>query len=189
MTRGHPTNDFDQRADDVSLEHPEVVEHYRRDHQIACAHARDDAGTEDLDKPRSPTAPCSGHCSMTPPRTTAGPRTASGPILTAVGSRTILTAVGSRTTARLRRWPVPAKRQAPAIGPTGSHRLGRRSPPRRGSPRADPVTIRPPRIVDRARTERGLPQPLGRGAGRFTRRWRFHRRVADGGYRRRHVGR
>ena len=47
-TRGYPTDDFDQRAADVSVEHPEVVEHYRRAHQIAVAHARGDAGTEDL---------------------------------------------------------------------------------------------------------------------------------------------
>lgn len=47
-TRGYPTDDFDQRAADVSVEHPEVVEHYRRAHQIALAHAHGDAGTEDL---------------------------------------------------------------------------------------------------------------------------------------------
>ena len=47
-SRGYPTDDFDQRAADVSVEHPEVVEHYRRAHQIAVAHARGDAGTEDL---------------------------------------------------------------------------------------------------------------------------------------------
>ena len=47
-TRGYPTDDFDQRAADVSVEHPEVVEHYRQAHQIAVAHARGDASTEDL---------------------------------------------------------------------------------------------------------------------------------------------
>ena len=47
-SRGYPTDDFDQRAADVSVEHPEVVEHYRRAHQIAVAHARGDADTEDL---------------------------------------------------------------------------------------------------------------------------------------------
>lgn len=46
--RGYPTDDFDQRADDVSVEHPEVVEHYRRAHQVAVAHERGDAGTEQL---------------------------------------------------------------------------------------------------------------------------------------------
>ncbi len=47
-TRGYPTDDFDQRAADVSVEHPEVVEHYRRAHQIAVTHARGDASTEEL---------------------------------------------------------------------------------------------------------------------------------------------
>lgn len=47
-SRGYPTDDFDQRAADVSVEHPEVVEHYRRAHQIAVAHTRGEAGTEDL---------------------------------------------------------------------------------------------------------------------------------------------
>lgn len=47
-TRGYPTDDFDQRADDVSVEHPEVVAHYRQAHQVAVAHERGDAGTEDL---------------------------------------------------------------------------------------------------------------------------------------------
>ena len=47
-TRGYPTDDFDQRADDVSVEHPEVVQHYRSAHQVAVAHERGDAGTEDL---------------------------------------------------------------------------------------------------------------------------------------------
>lgn len=46
--RGYPTDDFDQRADDVSVEYPDVVEHYRRAHQVAVAHERGDAGTEDL---------------------------------------------------------------------------------------------------------------------------------------------
>jgi hypothetical protein len=46
--RGYPTDDFDQRAADVSVEHPEVVEHYRDAHRIAVAHERGDAGTEEL---------------------------------------------------------------------------------------------------------------------------------------------
>ena len=46
--RGYPTDDFDQRAADVSVDHPDVVEHYREAHQIAVAHERGDAGTEDL---------------------------------------------------------------------------------------------------------------------------------------------
>jgi hypothetical protein len=46
--RGYPTDDFDQRAADVSVDHPDVVEHYREAHRIAVAHERGDAGTEDL---------------------------------------------------------------------------------------------------------------------------------------------
>jgi hypothetical protein len=46
--RGYPTDDFDQRAADVSVEHPEVVEHYRDAHRVAVAHERGDAGTEQL---------------------------------------------------------------------------------------------------------------------------------------------
>ena len=46
--RGYPTDDFDQRAADVSVDHPDVVEHYRQAHRIAVAHERGEAGTEDL---------------------------------------------------------------------------------------------------------------------------------------------
>lgn len=46
--RGYPTDDFDQRAADVSVDHPDVVEHYREAHRIAVTHERGDAGTEDL---------------------------------------------------------------------------------------------------------------------------------------------
>ena len=47
-TRGYPVSDFDQRAGDVSVDHPKVVEHYRSGHEIALKHERGDAGTEDL---------------------------------------------------------------------------------------------------------------------------------------------
>ena len=46
--RGYPTDEFDQRAADISVEHPEVVEHYRDAHRVAVAHERGDVGTEDL---------------------------------------------------------------------------------------------------------------------------------------------
>jgi hypothetical protein len=46
--RGYPVDDFEQRADDLSVEHPEVVSNYRAGHAIARSHARGDAGTEDL---------------------------------------------------------------------------------------------------------------------------------------------
>ena len=42
--RGYPTDDFDQRAADVSVDHPEVVQNYRTAHEIT---ERDDADTED----------------------------------------------------------------------------------------------------------------------------------------------
>lgn len=46
--RGYPVEDFDQRAADVSVDHPEVVENYREGHRLAAASADGDAGTEDL---------------------------------------------------------------------------------------------------------------------------------------------
>ncbi len=46
--RGYPTDDFDQRAADISVEHPELVERYRTAHGIAQSHERGQASTEDL---------------------------------------------------------------------------------------------------------------------------------------------
>jgi uncharacterized iron-regulated membrane protein len=46
--RGYPVADFDQRAADLSVEHPHVVQNYRAGHDIALRHARGEAGTEDL---------------------------------------------------------------------------------------------------------------------------------------------
>ena len=43
--RGYPVEDFDQQAADVSVDHPHVVEHYRKAHSI---HTERDASTEDL---------------------------------------------------------------------------------------------------------------------------------------------
>ena len=50
--RGYPVQDFDRRAADVSVEHPEVVENYRSAHSIALKEAREDtdANTEALRK-------------------------------------------------------------------------------------------------------------------------------------------
>jgi hypothetical protein len=42
-TRGYPVEDFDRRAADVSVEHPNVVEDYRSAHSIAVKEARTDA--------------------------------------------------------------------------------------------------------------------------------------------------
>jgi hypothetical protein len=46
--RGYPTDDFEQRASDVSVDHPQVVENYRAAHAIARANDAGDASTEDL---------------------------------------------------------------------------------------------------------------------------------------------
>ena len=46
--RGYPTDDFDQRAADISVDHPEIVEHYREGHAIAERHERGEADTDDL---------------------------------------------------------------------------------------------------------------------------------------------
>jgi hypothetical protein len=46
--RGYPVGDFDQRAADVSVDHPQVVEEYRAGHAIAERHARGQVDTEDL---------------------------------------------------------------------------------------------------------------------------------------------
>lgn len=46
--RGYPVDDFEQRADDVSVDHPEIVHHYREAHGIATAQARGQADTEQL---------------------------------------------------------------------------------------------------------------------------------------------
>jgi hypothetical protein len=46
--RGYPVGDFEQRAADVSVNHPRVVEHYRVAHMIALRNARGDADTEQL---------------------------------------------------------------------------------------------------------------------------------------------
>ena len=43
--RGYPVEDFEQQAADVSVDHPEVVDHYRRAHAI---HGEKRASTEDL---------------------------------------------------------------------------------------------------------------------------------------------
>jgi hypothetical protein len=46
--RGYPMTDFDRRAEDLSVDHPHVVQHYRSAHAIAERHARGAASTEEL---------------------------------------------------------------------------------------------------------------------------------------------
>ncbi|NUR98125.1 MAG: hypothetical protein HOV67_23080 [Kribbellaceae bacterium] len=45
---GYPVDDFGQRVDDISVDHPEVAAHYREAHRVAVAQARGEADTEDL---------------------------------------------------------------------------------------------------------------------------------------------
>ena len=46
--RGYPMANFDHRAEDISVDHPHVVEKYRAAHDIAERHKLGQAGTEDL---------------------------------------------------------------------------------------------------------------------------------------------
>ena len=46
--RGYPMGDFEQRAADISVEHPQVVENYRAAHDIAIRDERGQATTEQL---------------------------------------------------------------------------------------------------------------------------------------------
>src|SRR5712691_11841967 len=46
--RGYPVDDFEQRAADVSIEHPDLVEKYRTANGIARASELGEASTEDL---------------------------------------------------------------------------------------------------------------------------------------------
>ena len=46
--RGYPVDDFEQRAADISVDHPQVVDDYRAAHAIAVANDRSQASTEDL---------------------------------------------------------------------------------------------------------------------------------------------
>ena len=48
--RGYPIDDFDQRAEDISVDHPEVVQNYRAAHDVYVKASNGDGGasTEDL---------------------------------------------------------------------------------------------------------------------------------------------
>ena len=48
QVRGYPVGDFEQRAADVSVDHPHVVQNYRVAHDIAVRESRGEASTEDL---------------------------------------------------------------------------------------------------------------------------------------------
>jgi hypothetical protein len=47
-TRGYPVGDFEQRAADISVDHPLVLENYRTAHEIALRQTTGQANTEDL---------------------------------------------------------------------------------------------------------------------------------------------
>jgi len=49
QARGYPVGDFEQRAADISVDHPRVVEHYRAAHAIALRTDRGQAGTDDTE--------------------------------------------------------------------------------------------------------------------------------------------
>jgi len=46
--RGYPMTDFEQRAADISVTHPQVVSNYRAAHEIAVRHQQGQATTEDM---------------------------------------------------------------------------------------------------------------------------------------------
>lgn len=46
--RGYPVDDFDQRADDLSVDYPAVTERYRKARTIARANERGETDTEDM---------------------------------------------------------------------------------------------------------------------------------------------
>jgi hypothetical protein len=48
IARGYPVAAFDQRAADISVHHPRLVESYRSAHEIAVRVGKDQASTEDL---------------------------------------------------------------------------------------------------------------------------------------------
>ena len=48
QARGYPVADLDQRAADISVDHPKVVENYRSANAIALRLGRGEASTEDL---------------------------------------------------------------------------------------------------------------------------------------------
>ena len=48
QTRGYPIGEFDQRAADLSVDYPQIVDNYRAAHDIALRHSAGKASTEDL---------------------------------------------------------------------------------------------------------------------------------------------
>ena len=48
QARGYPIGEFDQRAADLSVDYPTIVDNYRAGHEIAMRHSEGKATTEDL---------------------------------------------------------------------------------------------------------------------------------------------
>jgi len=48
QSRGYPVSDFEQRAADISVDHPRVTENYRAAHAIELRLRKGEANTEDL---------------------------------------------------------------------------------------------------------------------------------------------
>ena len=46
--RGYPIDDFEQRAADISVDHPDIVDHYRAGHALADRSRNGEADTESL---------------------------------------------------------------------------------------------------------------------------------------------
>ena len=46
--RGYPVDDFERRAADVSVDHPDLVSHYRSGHEVADRSRAGQADTEEL---------------------------------------------------------------------------------------------------------------------------------------------
>lgn len=76
--RGYPMGEFDQRADDISVHYPKVVENYRTAHAIALRHSKGQASTEDLRQAmihyRALFAELTGNREMTTPHEPEAPR-------------------------------------------------------------------------------------------------------------------
>ena len=60
--RGYPMGDFDLRAADISVDHPQVVEHYRAAHDIALRDRHGDVDTEGMRRRSFTCAPCLPNC-------------------------------------------------------------------------------------------------------------------------------
>ena len=61
-TRGYPVDDFDRRAEDISVEHPDVVQHYREARSVRDAASAGPSTPSSSATPSRPTAAWSTPC-------------------------------------------------------------------------------------------------------------------------------